>query len=102
MLLCLCVDFFFLSKDLKFFSFFLFFASPFFLASICFFGLSSQDDWISASSDQIKVKNEDEGEDLFSEMSMKERAKIERETVNVVAGRDKSQDRSEENLNPKP
>ena len=48
------------------------------------------------------MKNEDEGEDLFSEMSMKERAKIERETVNVVAGRDKSQDRSEENLNPKP
>jgi hypothetical protein len=70
------------------------------LASICFWALF-QDDWISASSDQIKVKNEDEGEDLFSEMSMKERAKIERETVNVVAGRDKSQDRSEEHLNRK-
>jgi hypothetical protein len=81
-----------------------------FLASIFFWALG-QDDWISASSDNVKVKNEDEGEDLFSEMSMKERAKIERETVNVVAGRDKSQDRSEKNLtldpklsnlNPKP
>jgi len=58
--------------------------------------LRCEDDWISASSDTIKAKNEDQGEDIFSEMSMKERAKIERETVNVVAGRDKSEERSEE------
>ena len=43
-------------------------------------------------------QNEDEGEDAFSEMSMKERAKIERETVNLVAGRDKSKDRYGYNL----
>lgn len=58
--------------------------------------LRNEMDWISASSETVQVKNEDEGEDAFSEMSMKERAKIERETVNLVAGRDKSKDRAEE------
>lgn len=95
MLLCFCVDFCFsLSRVLNLFSFFPLVAFPFFFGVDFVLGFL-QDDWISASSDQIKVKNEDEGEDLFSEMSMKERAKIERETVNVVAGRDKSQERSE-------
>jgi len=53
-------------------------------------------DWISGAATSVDVKNEDEGEDMFSEMSMKERAKIERETINLVAGRDKSKERSEE------
>jgi len=58
--------------------------------------LRSESDWLSGASEAITVKDEDEGEDKFSEMSMKERAKIERETVNLVAGRDKSKDRSAE------
>mmetsp|Transcript_22799 Transcript_22799/g.33433 ORF Transcript_22799/g.33433 Transcript_22799/m.33433 type:complete len:267 (+) Transcript_22799:50-850(+) len=58
--------------------------------------LRCEQDWISGSATSVDVKNEDEGEDMFSEMSMKERAKIERETINLVAGRDKSKERSEE------
>ena len=58
--------------------------------------LRAEVDWISGCSENIKVKDEDEGEDKFSELSMKERAKIERETVNLVAGRDKSKEREGE------
>ena len=39
--------------------------------------VGAETDWISGSSESITVKDEDEGEDKFSEMSMKERAKIE-------------------------
>ncbi|EKX43801.1 hypothetical protein GUITHDRAFT_110255 [Guillardia theta CCMP2712] len=53
-------------------------------------------DWVSAAVETKTVKDITEGENIFSQMSFTERAKVERETFNLVAGKDKSEARSSE------
>jgi len=67
-----------------------------FVADVALALMRREDDWISGNIKTINVKSEDDAEDEFSQMSLKERAKIERETINQVAGRDKSDDRAAE------
>jgi len=58
--------------------------------------LRKEGDWISAKIESVDVDDEDEAEATFSQMSLKERAKIERETINRVRGNDKSDAREGE------
>jgi len=58
--------------------------------------LRKESDWISAKIETYTTKDEDEAEQKFSELSLKERSKIERETVNRVRGTDKSDAREGE------
>mmetsp|Transcript_29598 Transcript_29598/g.66963 ORF Transcript_29598/g.66963 Transcript_29598/m.66963 type:complete len:267 (-) Transcript_29598:2114-2914(-) len=58
--------------------------------------LRKESDWVSASLEKKVTRDEDEGESLFGQFSLQERAKIERETFNKVSGMDKSEARSSE------
>lgn len=58
--------------------------------------LRKEVDWISAALETAGAKTVDQGEQKFGEFSLKERAKIERETLNKVGGADKSEARGAE------
>mmetsp|Transcript_7020 Transcript_7020/g.13970 ORF Transcript_7020/g.13970 Transcript_7020/m.13970 type:complete len:384 (+) Transcript_7020:56-1207(+) len=58
--------------------------------------LRKEVDWISAAVDSAKASGPEDGETKFGQFSLKERAKIERETVNKVGGKDKSEARGKE------
>uniref|UniRef100_A0A7S0ECJ8 Uncharacterized protein n=1 Tax=Hanusia phi TaxID=3032 RepID=A0A7S0ECJ8_9CRYP len=53
-------------------------------------------DWVSAAVETKTVTDITEGENICSQMSFKERMKVERETFNLVAGKDKSEARGSE------
>jgi len=58
--------------------------------------LRKEVDWMSAALETAGSKDVDAGERKFSEFSLRERAKIERETINKVGGQDKSEARGKE------
>jgi uncharacterized membrane protein len=58
--------------------------------------LRRESDWISGASEIVKTTDEDKADDAFTQISLKERAKVERETVNVIANTDRSDARGAE------
>eukprot|EP00287_Rhodomonas_sp_CCMP768_P011139 CAMPEP_0196718308 /NCGR_PEP_ID=MMETSP1091-20130531/1535_1 /TAXON_ID=302021 /ORGANISM="Rhodomonas sp., Strain CCMP768" /LENGTH=410 /DNA_ID=CAMNT_0042058929 /DNA_START=65 /DNA_END=1297 /DNA_ORIENTATION=- len=58
--------------------------------------LRRESDWISASLDTKETPDPDQAEEFFGQMSLAERSKVERETVNRVNGMDRSQNREAE------
>eukprot|EP00286_Rhodomonas_abbreviata_P003592 CAMPEP_0181346982 /NCGR_PEP_ID=MMETSP1101-20121128/33631_1 /TAXON_ID=46948 /ORGANISM="Rhodomonas abbreviata, Strain Caron Lab Isolate" /LENGTH=353 /DNA_ID=CAMNT_0023459157 /DNA_START=82 /DNA_END=1143 /DNA_ORIENTATION=+ len=58
---------------------------------------SRESDWLSASVETKLTKDADQAEEFFGQMSLAERSKVERETVNRVNGMDRAEDRQAEN-----
>mmetsp|Transcript_23004 Transcript_23004/g.46472 ORF Transcript_23004/g.46472 Transcript_23004/m.46472 type:complete len:420 (-) Transcript_23004:369-1628(-) len=59
--------------------------------------LRKESDWLSASVETKLTKDADQAEEFFGQMSLAERSKVERETVNRVNGMDRAEDRQAEN-----
>jgi len=58
--------------------------------------LRKESDWISASIETKLTPDPDQAEEFFGQMSLAERSKVERETVNRVNGMDRSNERQAE------
>jgi uncharacterized membrane protein len=56
--------------------------------------LRKESAWISAAAETASYRSDREADDAFAQFSLRERAKIERETVNRVNGKDKSERRA--------